>query len=196
MRLYLASQSPRRRELLLQLGLDHELVAPAVDESLLPGESAAAYVERLARRKALAGKAALPPATPAVVIGADTCVVVDGEILGKPDDATAAAAMLRRLAGRTHQVLTGVAVAQGETLLARVSVTDVMMIALSEADIAAYCATGEPLDKAGAYGIQGRAAAFISRIEGSYSGVVGLPLCETAELLKLAGYGAGRGRGA
>lgn len=186
---YLASQSPRRRELLLQIGLVPALIAADVDETPLPSEAAAVYVERLARAKALAGwrsvdatgVAALP------VLGADTAVVIDGEILGKPRDESDARAMLARLAGRTHQVLTGVSLCNGQRQLSVVSRTDVTFAALDAARIARYVASGEPLDKAGGYGIQGLAAAFVAGIDGSYSGVVGLPLFETAELLRQFG---------
>lgn len=189
--LYLASRSPRRRELLAQIGVVPQLVDVEVDETPLPGEAPPAYVERLARAKAAAGAAQLADAgvlaADAVVMGADTTVVIDGCILGKPADASEAGAMLARLAGRTHQVFTGVAVASSGRVSARLSCTDVTFAELDSATIARYCATGEPLDKAGAYGIQGRAAAFVRRIDGSYSGVVGLPLYDTAQLLRAAG---------
>lgn len=187
--LYLASQSPRRRELLQQLGLVPALIAADVDETPLPSEAAAVYVERLARAKALAGWRAVDAAglAPLPVLGADTSVVLDGEILGKPRDELDACAMLARLAGRTHQVLTGISLCTAQRQLAAVSRTEVTFGALDADRIARYCATGEPLDKAGGYGIQGAAAAFVARIEGSYSGVVGLPLFETAELLRQFG---------
>ncbi len=186
---YLASQSPRRRELLRQIGLQPAIIAAEVDETPLPGEAASAYVERLARAKALAGWQALAgerlPARP--VLGADTSVVLDGEILGKPRDEGDARAMLARLAGRSHQVLTGVSLCDGQRQHSVVSRTDVTFAALDAARIARYVASGEPLDKAGGYGIQGLAAAFVARIDGSYSGVVGLPLFETAGLLRQFG---------
>ncbi len=182
--LVLASTSPRRRELLSQLGLEFEVLAVAVDEQPLPGELAADHVCRLALAKARAGVAHSPAAC---VLGADTVVVVEGDILGKPQDANDAAAMLRRLSGRTHAVLSGVACVHGGAHQVRLSESRVSIRPLAAAEIAAYCATGDPLDKAGAYAIQGRAAAFIRHLEGSYSGVMGLPLYETAELLAAAG---------
>ncbi|MGE0809420.1 MAG: nucleoside triphosphate pyrophosphatase [Immundisolibacter sp.] len=178
--LVLASTSPRRRELLAQIGLTFEVIAVEVDERPLAGELAADHVCRLALAKARAGAAQAPDAC---VIGADTVVVVEGDILGKPRDAAHAAAMLRRLSGCTHTVLSGVACQHGGAHGVRLSESRVSFRALSADEIAAYCATGEPLDKAGAYAIQGRAAAFIRHLEGSYSGVMGLPLYETAELL-------------
>lgn len=183
--LYLASRSPRRRELLAQIGLTPRLLDVEVDETPRAGESAALYVERLARAKAAAGAAGLGDR--AIVLGADTAVVIDGDILGKPADAEDAAAMLRRLAGRSHHVLTGVAVTRDGQCYTAVAATEVEFAALDAAAIDRYCATGEPLDKAGAYAIQGRAAVFVRRLAGSYSGVVGLPLFETASLLRSAG---------
>jgi septum formation protein len=186
---YLASQSPRRRELLAQIGLVPAIVDAEIDETPLPGEMPAAYVERLARAKALAGWQALAGAglPPRPVLGADTAVVLDGEILGKPRDADDACAMLARLAGRSHQVLTGVSLCDGRDQRSVVSSTEVTFTALDAARIARYVTSGEPLDKAGGYGIQGLAATFVERIDGSYSGVVGLPLFETAELLRQFG---------
>jgi septum formation protein len=186
--LVLASTSPRRRDLLSQLGVAFDVLAVAVDERALPGELAADHVCRLALAKARAGAGQLPDAC---VVGADTVVVVEGDILGKPRDAQDAAAMLRRLSGRTHVVLSGVACVHGATHQVRLSESHVSFRPLSAGEIAAYCATGEPLDKAGAYAIQGRAAAFIRHLEGSYSGVMGLPLYETAELLAGAGIRPG-----
>ncbi len=177
----LASTSPRRRELLAQLGVPFEVLAVAVDERPLPAELAADHVCRLALAKARAGAAQL--AAQACVLGADTVVVLDGEIFGKPTDRDDAAAMLRRLSGRTHAVLSAVARVQAGAHLVRLSESQVTFRTLSAVEIVAYCDTGEPLDKAGAYTIQGRAAAFIRHLEGSYSGVMGLPLFETAELL-------------
>lgn len=186
---YLASQSPRRRELLAQIGLVPALIAADVDETPLPSERADHYVERLARAKALAGWRAVEQGAlaPLPVLGADTTVIVDGEILGKPRDERDARAMLARLSGRTHQVLTGVSLCNAQRQLSVVSRTDVTFAELDTGRIARYCASGEPLDKAGGYGIQGLAAAFVARIDGSYSGVVGLPLFETAELLRQFG---------
>lgn len=187
--LYLASQSPRRRELLAQVGLHPQLIAAGVDETPLPGEAAAGYVERLARAKAVAGWRQVQALglAPLPVLGADTAVVLDGVILGKPLDEADARAMLARLSGRSHEVLTGVAVCRGDELFATVSRTTVTFATLDAEAIARYCASGEPLDKAGGYGIQGRAALFVADLHGSYSGVVGLPLFETAALLRRAG---------
>jgi septum formation protein len=196
-RVYLASQSPRRLELLRQIGLD-PLVLPLrhapgradVDETPLPREAPRAYVLRLARAKTEAALAALSgrdlPAWP--VIGADTTVSLDRRILGKPADAREAADMLRAYAGHTHSVLTGVAVAYRGRLETAVSRSRVRFATMSEAEIAAYVASREPLDKAGAYGIQGRAAMYVEHLSGSYSGVMGLPLHETAALLKRVGF--------
>jgi septum formation protein len=182
--LVLASTSPRRRELLGQLGVTFEVLSVDVDERPLPGELAADHVCRLALAKARVGAAQSPGAC---VIGADTVVVVEDDILGKPRDAQDAIAMLRRLGGRTHSVLSGVACLHAGAHQVRLSESRVSFRTLSTDEIAAYCATGEPLDKAGAYAIQGRAAAFIRHLEGSYSGVMGLPLYETADLLTRAG---------
>lgn len=194
---YLASQSPRRLELLRQIGLA-PMVLPLrhagsradIDEAPLLAEKALDYVQRIARMKAEAGLMAVSgrrlPILPIVV--ADTTVTLDGDILGKPADAAEAAAMLRRYSGRVHSVLTAVGVAyQGQVELA-VSESTVRFADLNEAEIAAYVASGEPFDKAGGYGIQGRAAVFVAHLAGSYSGVMGLPLHETAELLKRVGF--------
>ncbi|MDF3934878.1 Maf family protein [Pseudomonas citronellolis] len=181
--LYLASSSPRRRELLTQIGLSFHLVSGNIDETPEAGEAPLAYVERLARGKALAGLNMLAQRPDVCVLGADTAVVLDGRILGKPVDRDDGLAMLRALSGRQHQVLTAVAVAEGGRCQVRVVVSNVTFRTIAEAEAEAYWATGEPLDKAGGYAIQGLAAIFVSRVEGSYSGVVGLPLCETAELL-------------
>lgn len=191
--LYLASQSPRRRELLAQLGWEARgipLEGEWVDETPLPGEAPRDYVLRLARAKAEAGwrrreALALPPG---LVLGADTTVSIDGLILGKPRDADEARHMLRRLSGRLHEVHTGVALTDGKQLKADCSTSRVWFAACDEALIERYLATGEPWDKAGAYAYQGRAAAFIERIEGSASGIIGLPLYETARLLTVFGY--------
>lgn len=181
--LYLASGSPRRRELLTQIGVPFMTQIVPIDENALPGEAPAVYVERLARAKAQAGLAALGDVSGAVVLGADTAVVLDGRILGKPADRMQALATLRALSGRTHQVLTAVAVANATRVHARVVSSCVSFRPLTDVEIDAYWASGEPRDKAGSYGIQGLAAVFVSRLQGSYSSVVGLPLCETAELL-------------
>jgi septum formation protein len=173
-RLVLASASPRRRDLLAGLGLRFEVRAAAVDESPRPGEPPADLVERLARAKA----EAVAGNRDEVVIAADTVVVADGETLGKPVDAGDAARMLRRLGGRTHRVLTGVAVRHDGAAAATVVATEVTFTPLTEADIEWYVATGEPLDKAGAYAIQGAGGLFVARIAGSYHNVVGLPLAQ------------------
>ena len=183
-RLILASMSPRRRALLEQIGIAYRVCAPHVDERLQSGEAPAAHVLRLARAKALA-VAAREPGLP--VLAADTIVVVEGLVLGKPADRAAGVAMLQRLGGRSHEVLTAVALACGGALATRLSVSEVRMRALSEAECRAYWDSGEPHDKAGGYAVQGRAAVFIESIRGSYSGIMGLPLYETAELLLGAG---------
>ncbi|MDX5373633.1 MAG: Maf-like protein [Pseudomonadaceae bacterium] len=182
--LYLASGSPRRRELLAQIGVPFLALNASIDETALPGEPAERYVERLARDKARAGLAALAPGEGCVVLGADTAVVLDGRILGKPADRAEALATLAALSGREHQVLTAVALASTARVESRVVTSRVRFRALRAGEAEAYWATGEPCDKAGGYGIQGLAAVFVSAIEGSYSAVVGLPLCETAQLLE------------
>jgi septum formation protein len=187
--LYLASRSPRRQDLLRQLGVHFELVAGEVPERREPGQSPAAYAVAMARAKARAGAAAAKQALP--VLGADTDVVLDGEILGKPEGRAAALAMLARLSGRTHEVFSAVAVVAAERIESALSVTRVTFGAVSPAEAQRYWETGEPADKAGAYAIQGYGARFVERIEGSYSGVVGLPLFETVALLRDAGVGAG-----
>jgi septum formation protein len=181
--LYLASASPRRRELLTQIGVPFASISAAIDETPLPGEPADAYVERLALAKAAAGLASLPETDDALVLGADTSVVLDGRILGKPESRAQALDMLLALSGREHQVLTAVALAGHKGSAVRCVASRVRFRQLSEAEALAYWQTGEPADKAGGYAIQGLAAIFVSRIEGSYSGVVGLPLCETAQML-------------
>ena len=183
-RIVLASQSPRRRELLTQIGIPHEVRPAGLDETRRPGESAAAYVERLAREKAVAIAAR---ERDAVVIGADTTVVLDGEIFEKPLDAADAARMLRRLSGRTHTVLTAVSVARGGDVRSGVESVEVTFRALDEQQIAAYVSTGEPLDKAGAYGIQGYGAVIVERIHGDYFAVMGLALGRLVGLLREAG---------
>ncbi|MGE4083636.1 MAG: nucleoside triphosphate pyrophosphatase [Vicinamibacterales bacterium] len=179
--LVLASASPRRAELLRLAGFVFTVAHAAVDETPRPREPPAAYVRRLAEEKAAAVAAHHPGA---VVLGADTTVVADGDIMGKPADDGEAAAMLRRLQGRAHDVLTGVAVVAPGGRNSAVAETRVWMATLSEAEIAAYVASGEPADKAGAYGIQGRAARFITRIDGSYPNVVGLPVAVVHDLLR------------
>lgn len=169
----LASASPRRAELLAAAGVTFAVDTADIDETPRPDEAPDAYVRRLALEKARAVAARHPGQR---VLGADTTVVVDGAILGKPVDAADARDMLRRLSGRAHQVLTGVALVGGATDQVDLAVTDVWFAPMSEADIDAYVASGEPMDKAGAYGIQGRASCFVTRIDGSYSNVVGLPV--------------------
>ena len=185
MRLVLASASPRRRELLVAAGFVFDVDAVDVDETRRAGEAAATYVDRVAAAKAAAGVGRHPDAA---VIGADTTVVIDGDVLGKPADDDDAAAMLRRLSGRRHEVLTGVTVRAGERAASRVERTAVWFNALSDGEIAWYVASGEPRDKAGAYAIQGLAARFIPRVEGSYSNVVGLPVETVWQLLRDVGF--------
>ncbi|WP_027910005.1 nucleoside triphosphate pyrophosphatase [Pseudomonas sp. URMO17WK12:I4] len=180
--LYLASASPRRRELLAQIGVPFTTQVVPVDETAQPGEAPDAYVERLARAKAQAALDTLNDRD-AVVLGSDTAVVLDGRILGKPVDREDALATLAALSGREHQVLTAVALVSDNRAEARVVTSTVRFKPLDRTQIEAYWATGEPRDKAGSYGIQGLAAVFVSQMQGSYSAVVGLPLCETAELL-------------
>jgi septum formation protein len=170
--LVLASASPRRADLLAAAGLAFTIRAVAVDESILPGEGVDAYVRRLAVAKARA--AAVDDDE--VVLGADTAVVVGEAILGKPRDAAEAAAMLRQLSGRAHDVVTGIALIRGARALVDTAVTRVVFHPLTEAEVAWYVASGEPRDKAGAYAVQGLASRFIARVEGSYANVVGLPV--------------------
>jgi septum formation protein len=186
-RLCLASASPRRSALLAQIGVAHRIVAAQLDEAVLAGETPRQYVERLAAAKAraIAADAARSGGLP--VLGADTSVVLGERILGKPESAAAAREMLAALAGRTHEVLSAVALCDGAGLRSRFSCTRVTLRAISAREIDAYWASGEPRDKAGGYAIQGLAAVFIEHIEGSYSGVMGLPLFETAALLAEAG---------
>lgn len=183
-RLILASASPRRLELMQQLGLFPSVLPADIDERVWPDEHAADYVLRMATEKA--GVIALRDSH-SVVVGSDTSVVVDDTVLGKPDDEKHAAQMLQLLSGRQHQVLSAVSVISSGQVSSRLSVTEVYFRHLSEIEMAAYWRTGEPLGKAGGYAIQGLGAAFIERIEGSYSGVMGLPLFETCELLQGAG---------
>lgn len=195
--IYLASRSPRRRELLKQIGVNFEVLmfrgdprrGPDVDETPFPNESAGAYALRVAREKAVFGaehllKRGLPPRP---VLAADTTVVIDDAIIGKPDDAAHAAQILRALSGREHRVITVIAMADRDDMDTRISVSQVWFREISDAEIQRYIQSGEPFDKAGAYGIQGRAAAFITRIDGSYSGIMGLPLAETVELMQQFG---------
>ncbi len=180
--LILASASPRRRELLQQIGLAFTVAAADIDETPLAGEDHASYTLRLADEKARAVLALHPDA---VIIGADTTVVVNGELLGKPRDAKNAARMLRLLRARGHDVTTGLAVLTRDQTQTATETTEVFFSDMTDGEIAAYVATGEPMDKAGAYAIQGCAAQWIPRIAGEYSNVVGLPLARLAELLKL-----------
>ncbi len=182
--IFLASASPRRRELLAQIGVRHEVRPADVDETPLPGELPAAYVGRVAAAKA---EAVWSVAAGAPVLAADTSVVLGAELFGKPRDQSEGLWMLRELAGRTHEVLTAVAVRSEHGLAAALSVSEVTFRALGEDECLRYWQTGEPLGKAGGYAIQGLAATFITRLTGSYSGVMGLPLAETATLLADAG---------
>jgi septum formation protein len=182
--LRLASVSPRRRELLTQIGVPHVVTGAHIDESVHPGERAHDYVQRMARTKAQTvweQDLSLP------VLGADTTVVLDGTVFGKPEDRADGLRMLHLLSGRTHEVLTAVALASKEGLEMRVSVSAVRFRTLDADEIAAYWETGEPRDKAGAYAVQGLGAVFIESLTGSFSGVMGLPLFETSELLRAAG---------
>jgi len=185
--LVLASASPRRRELLTQAGYTFRVHAAQVNEDPLPGEEPITYVTRLAREKAEAVFRELSAdehGEPLLVLGADTTVTVDREILGKPENAADAARMLRLLSGRSHRVMTGVALISAGATEVAAEVTAVRFLTLSDEEIAAYVATGEPMDKAGAYAIQGRAARWIPRIEGCYFNVMGLPLALVAELVE------------
>jgi len=193
-RIYLASRSPRRRDLLKQVGVPFELLllredlrrGVDVDETPLSEESPGVYVLRVASAKAAMAVRQIAyrglPQKP--VLSADTTVVFDGQIVGKPEDVEHAARILRTLSGREHQVLTAVAIALREQIETQISVSSVSFRELTDADIRRYVASGEPLDRAGAYAIQGRAGAFVTRISGSYSGIMGLPLAETVELLQ------------
>lgn len=187
--LYLASQSPRRRELLARLGHEFGLLELDVPEHRQPGEPAEDYVRRVAREKAGAGLLKVVGNPAAVVLGSDTEVVLDDEVFGKPRDAADAAAMLRRLSGRTHRVISAVSLVSPAREAQAVSVSEVSFAELDEATIVRYVAGGEPEGKAGAYAIQGAAEAFVTRLSGSYSGVMGLPLYETAQLLRQFGLG-------
>jgi septum formation protein len=183
--IYLASSSPRRAILLNQIGIQFEVLSVDIDESIKADESAEQYVCRMADSKALAGKNLISVDAP--VIAADTIITIDGNILGKPRDHSHCGEILANLSGQQHQVLSAVALFnKGETRL-KVSKNTVSFRQLEASEIEVYCASDEPLDKAGAYAIQGRAAVFIDHLEGSYSSVMGLPLFETAELLKQAG---------
>lgn len=184
--IYLASASPRRRELLNQIGVRYELLQVTVAEIPLSGETAREFVERVALEKAHAGKRLLFPDDPHPVLGADTAVVIDNRILGKPADKQEGLDMLNRLSGRSHQVISAVAMA-AERERVMLNISRVTFRKLSQTEIEAYWKSGECHDKAGAYAIQGRAAMFIQELRGSYSGVMGLPLYETAALLRQFG---------
>ena len=192
---YLASGSPRRRELLQQIGVSFRVVGTAIDEAIRLAETAPAYVLRLAAAKAEAGWERSRDASEVPVLAADTAVVLDGKILGKPADRRDAESMLHQLSGRTHEVLTAIALRTAAGLQSRISRSEVTFRAIAAGEALAYWETGEPRDKAGAYAIQGRAAIFIADLRGSFSGVMGLPLFETAELLKSAGVSHWHGRG-
>jgi len=181
--IYLASQSPRRAALLDQIAVTWRAVYQDVDEELEEGESAEVFVIRMALEKARVGHAQLDQGV-CNVLGADTCVVRDGEVMGKPTDEADAVAMLERLSGRSHRVLTGVALVDGEREATRLSLSTVTFREIDPEEARGYWATGEPRDKAGAYAIQGRGAVFAAQLEGSYSGVMGLPLYETADLFQ------------
>jgi septum formation protein len=184
--LYLASASPRRRELLAQIGVPFSLIDVSVDETPSPTESPEAYVERVAREKALAGLASLGDQD-GCVLGADTSVVLDQHILGKPVDRADGLAMLAALSGRTHRVMTAVALASRTACDVRVVISEVSFRVIEQTEAERYWASGEPADKAGGYAIQGWGAVFVSQLHGSYSAVVGLPLCETAQLIDAFG---------
>jgi len=197
-RIYLASRSPRRRELLTQIGVKFDLLLfrsgsrsdQEVDETPFPGEDPEDYVVRVARAKAkfglqVLGMRHLPQR---LVLSADTTLDFKGEIIGKPRDEADAREILSRLAGQTHRVLTAVAVADSRRLEHRLSISEVRFRPLDPGEIRRYVASGEPMDKAGAYGLQGQAAVFVAEVKGSPSGIVGLPLCETSQILKDFGY--------
>ena len=184
--LYLASASPRRRELLAQIGVPFSLIDVSVDESPSRTEYPVAYVERVAREKALAGLASLSNQD-GCVLGADTSVVLDQHILGKPVDRADGLPMLAALSGRTHRVMTAVALASRTACDVRVVISEVSFRVIEPAEAERYWASGEPADKAGGYAIQGWGAVFVSQLHGSYSAVVGLPLCETAQLVDAFG---------
>jgi nucleoside triphosphate pyrophosphatase len=184
MRLVLASLSPRRADLLRAAGLKFEIFPVSLDERLDAGETPEEYVARLAESKA---RAALGAAPDAVILGADTTVVLHGQVLGKPADAADATRMLRELSGQVHEVLTGVCLMMADRSLVHVETTRVRVARLTEAEISWYVASGEPLDKAGAYAVQGLASRFIEEIDGSYANVVGLPVESVYTLLKELG---------
>ncbi len=182
--LYLASRSPRRAELLRQIGVTFRPLPADIDETPRPDEPPAAYVRRMAEEKARAGLGMLSGDDGAVVLGADTAVILDDRILGKPRDRQDAMRMLAELSGRSHQVISAVSLVGIGKQASRLQISTVRFRALAREEIEAYCRTAEPMDKAGAYAIQGHAAVFVEHLEGSYSGVMGLPLLETWQLLK------------
>lgn len=184
MRIYLASKSPRRQELLLQIGVEFDCLSPDVDESVIENETPVDYVLRIAKTKAITGWSASERSQEMPLLAADTSVVIGGRVLGKPSDQQQAMAMLNLLSGNTHQVMTSVVVTNGRKTLDKTSVTQVKFAKLKEQQVLDYIASGDCFDKAGGYGIQGYAARFIEDISGSYSGVVGLPLFETAQILE------------
>ena len=194
--IYLASQSPRRRELLTQIGVAHELLLPTPDEDaeslevVLAGEAPLAYVQRVTALKLIAARARLTGAGGLnhPILCADTTVALGDTILGKPEDTDGAKRMLRALSGQTHRVFTAIAIGWDDKTVQACCESRVTFAPLSDSEIANYVASGEPMGKAGAYGVQGRAAAFIARIEGSYSGIMGLPLFETAQALREVGF--------
>ncbi len=185
--LHLASKSPRRAELLARLGLDFGVLDLDIPEHRQPGEPAQEYVRRVAREKAGAGLLQVMTVPGALVLGADTEVILEDEVFGKPRDAEDAAGMLRRLSGRTHLAVSAVSLVNAGREAQTMSVTEVSFMPLSDEDIAAYVASGQPMGKAGAYAIQGEAERFVRHLSGSYSGVMGLPLFETSQLLKSFG---------
>jgi septum formation protein len=181
--LFLASASPRRREILERMGVRFEVLTQQAEEIVHADETPEVFVVRLALEKARSGLAARPAGTTTPVLGADTAVVVDDTILGKPRDRAEATAMLEQLSGRSHRVLTGLALVDGERESTRLSLSTVTLRDLDAAEIERYWASGEPAGKAGAYAIQGRGGVFVEQLEGSYTGVMGLPMFETHDLL-------------
>lgn len=181
--IYLASRSPRRRELLNQMAVDFAVIAADVDESVQPGESPQAYVQRIAMEKARAGVSVLAANDKRPVLAADTAVIVEQTIFGKPVNDDDARRMLKMLSGHSHQVMTAVALASGDDLKTAISISEVCFAAMSQAEIDWYIKTGEGRDKAGSYAVQGLGAMFIDHIQGSYSGIMGLPIRETGQLL-------------
>ena len=182
--IYLASRSPRRRELLQQMAVDFAIISADIDESVQPDETPEVYVQRIAREKAQAGLSSLNGLETRPVLAADTAVIVGGQIFGKPVNDGDARRMLKQLSTKTHQVMTAVALAFNGDIKQALSVSEVRFASLSEADIDWYLATGEGQDKAGSYAVQGLGALFIEEIRGSYSGIMGLPVWETGQLLK------------